>query len=220
MKAAFLIASLYFTSFAIAQDDWTYMNRDEKINRYHLSAKGKLHLDGKEIEAFSLQETANRIGISRPSPDGKYVVVLSFGDEGDSQTTLLNVESRTPTNLSLQGTPMVWQSWSPDSSHLLLLTYADSNSSLYSVPMNSFQARKVPIEIHKEGEMTELDTTTVTWTAPDTFEIEATIHCDPVRPDCDSRTQEKVLRTYKLNVNAASLQVVPEEVTQPQIGIQ
>src|SRR5687768_2777947 len=123
MKSALLMAVFVFSSFTFGDEDWTYVNRDEKVNRFHMNAKGKLHYDGQAIEGFSLQQTANRIGISPASPDGKQAVILSFGDE-DSQCALLQFQKRESRVISLQGTPMVWHSWSPDSSYLLLSTYS------------------------------------------------------------------------------------------------
>lgn len=214
MKRAILFAFLLFSTFTFADEDWIYVNRDEKVNRFHI-AKGKLQLDGQVVEGFVLQQTAGRIGVSPASPDGKYAVILSFGDE-DSQTSLLQYEKRGATLITLQGTPMVWQSWSPDSSYLLMSTYSDAENALYAVPLSSTQAKKVPVQLHKAGEKLEFDTTTVNWTAPDTFEVEANIHCAPGSAGCDSRAEEKVLRSYKLTVNAGTLQVTPQEQALPE----
>jgi hypothetical protein len=215
MKSLLLVTLLLFSSFAPAEEDWVYLNRDEKVNRFHIDAKGKLHLDGQIVGGFELQKTADRIGISPVSPDGKYSVILSFGDQ-DSQTLLLQYEKRTATLVPLQGTPMVWQSWSPDGAYLLLASYSESQSTLYSIPLATLQPKQVPVQLHKQGEKTELAPTTVNWTAPDTFEMEATIHCAPGVGGCDSRMEEKVLRAYKVIVNAVSLQVASEEQPLPE----
>jgi uncharacterized protein with WD repeat len=210
MKPGSVAILLLFSFFAIAQEDWTHIGRDEKVNRFHVNSKGKLHVDGQAIEGFSLQQTANRIAISPSSPDGKYAVLFSFGDE-DSQCALLQFQKRAASLMSLAGTPMVWHSWSPEGPYLLVATYSDTESSLYSIPLTSFQPKKVQFSLHKEGEKTELDTTTVAWTGPDTFQMEASVHCNPARPECTSKLEEKALRNYKLTVNAASLQVSAEE---------
>jgi hypothetical protein len=214
MRTLLIAAFLLVVSFAHGED-WTYVNRDEKVNRFHMNAKGKLHYDGKVIENFVLQDTADRIGVSPASPDGKHVVIVSFGDEG-SQLSLLKIEKRATTILPMQGTPMVWQSWSPDSSYLVLSTYSDAESGLYVVPLSSAQPGKVPVQLHKSGEKMEFDTTTVTWTGPDRFQIEASVHCASGSPGCDSRAEEKPIRIYKLSVNAATLEVTPEEQPLPQ----
>ncbi len=210
MKSVFLVMLLVFSTFAFGEEDWMYLNRNEKVNRFQMSGNGKLQMDGQPVEGFVLQQTADRIGISPPSPDGKYAVVLSFGDN-DSQCSLLEYQNRSAKIIALQGTPIVWQSWSVDGSYLLLSTYSDTENALYSIPLASLEAKKIPVHLHKDGERIEFDTTTVLWTAPDTFQLEATIHCAPGKEGCDSHTEEKVLRSYKLTVNAGSLQVTPEE---------
>ena len=215
MKSLPLVALLLFASFAVAEEDWVYLNRDEKVNRFHIDAKGKLQLDGQVVTGFDLQKTADRIGISPVSPDGKYSVVLSFGDQ-DSQTSLLQYQKRAAVIIPLQGTPTVWQSWSPDGAYLLLASYSGSQNALYSVPLATLQPKQVSVQLQKQGENTEFVTTTVNWTAPDTFEMEATIHCAPGVAGCDSRAEEKVLRAYKLTVNAGTLQVTPEELPLPE----
>jgi uncharacterized protein with WD repeat len=215
MKPLLLVALLLFSSFAVAEEDWFYLNRDEKVNRFHIDAKGKLHLDGQIVTGFELQKTADRIGISPVSPNGKYAVIISFGDQ-DSQTLLLQYEKRATSVIPLQGTPMVWNSWSPDNSYLLLASYSDTQNMLYSIPLATLQPKQVPVQLQKQGEKTELVTTTVSWTAPDTFEMEATIHCAPGVEGCDSRTEENVLRAYKLTVNTGTLQVTPEELPLPE----
>ena len=215
MKSLLLLALVLFSTFAIAEEDWIYLNRDEKVNRFHIDAKGNLHLDGQIVAGFELQKTADRIAISPVSPDGKYSVVMSFGDQ-DSQTSLLQYDKRTAMLIALQGTPTVWQSWSPDGSYLLLASYTESQNSLYSIPLATIQPKQVPVQLQKQGERTELVTTTVNWTAPDTFEMEATIHCAAGVEGCDSRAEERVLRAYKLIVNAGSLQVASEEQPLPE----
>jgi uncharacterized protein with WD repeat len=218
MKSLLLMILVLFSSFAGAEEDWVYLNRDEKVNRLHIDAKGKLYLDGKIVTGFELQKTADRIGISPLSPNGKYAVIISFGDQ-DSQTLLLQYEKHTASIIALQGSPMVWNSWSPDGSYLLLSSYTDTQNILYSIPLASLQPKQVPVQLQNQGEKTELVTTTVNWTAPDTFEMEATIHCAAGTEGCDSRTEENVLRAYKLTVNSGTLQVTPEElpVSQPEM---
>ena len=209
MKLAFILAFLIFSTFAFAQEDWTYVNRDEKVNRFHINSKGKFHLDGQEVSGFSLQQTGDKIAISPSSPGAKYAVLFAFGDQ-DSQCAILQYEKRAASVIHMEGTPMVWHSWSPEGPYVLLSTYSDAGSSLYSVSLSTFQPRKVAVNLHKEGEKTEIDTTTATWTAPDTFEMEASVHCSPAKAECTSQLEEKPLRVYKLTVNAESLQVSAE----------
>jgi hypothetical protein len=215
MKYLPLVALLLFSSFAVADEDWVYLNRDEKVNRMHVDPKGKLYLEGQIVTGFELQKTADRIGISPISPNGKYAVLISFGDQ-DSQTLLLQYDKRSASVIPLQGTPMVWHSWSPDGSYLLLASYSDTQNMLYSIPLATLQPKQVPIQLQQQGEKTELVTTTVNWTAPDTFEMEATIHCASGTEGCDSQTEENVLRAYKLTVNTGTLQVTPEELPVPE----
>ncbi len=215
MRILALLLFVLFSGGAFAQEEWTYLNRDQKIGRYHINAKGELRLDGQLVQGFELQKTADRIGISPASPDGKYAVVISFGDQG-SQTSLLQLDNRTAKIVVLQGTPVVWHSWSPDGTYLLLSTYSETENALHSIAVATLQPKKAPIQLHKQGEKTEFVTTTVAWTAPDTFEMEATVHCAPGAQGCDSRAEEKVLRMYKLTVNAGSLQVTPEELPLPE----
>jgi len=210
MKPALVLALLVFPLFAIAQEDWTYINRDEKVNRFQVNSKGKFHVDGQEVTGFSLQQTGDKIAISPSSPGGKYAVLFAFGDQ-DSQCALLQYEKRAASPMNMEGTPMVWNSWSPEGPYLLLATYSDAGSSLYSISLSTFQPKKVVVSLHKEGEKTEIDTTTATWTAPDTFQMEATVHCNPAKPECTSQLEAKPLRIYKLTINAESLQVNTEE---------
>ena len=214
MKPAFVLALFLFSSFVVAQEDWIYVARDEKVNRFHVNAKGKLHIDGQIIESFALQQTADKIAISPSSPGGKYAVLLSFGDK-DSQSALLQYEKRGINPMTLEGTPMVWNSWSPEGAYLLLTTYSDAGSSLYSIPLSTLQPKKVAVNLHKEGERTEIDNTTVTWSGPDTFQVEATVYCNPAKPECTSELEEKPIRIYKLTVNAQSQQVSAEEQALP-----
>jgi uncharacterized protein with WD repeat len=210
MKPALVLALLVFSSFAMAQEEWTYINRDEKVSRFHVNSKGKFHVDGQIVEGFSLQQTGDKIAISPSSPGGKYAILFAFGDQ-DSQCALLQYEKRAASLMQMEGTPMVWNSWSPEGRYVLLATYSDAESSLYSISLSTFQPKKVVVNLHKEGEKTEIDTTTATWTAPDTFEMEASVHCSPAKPECTSRLEEKPLRVYKLTANAESLQVKAEE---------
>jgi hypothetical protein len=210
MKPGLLLALLVFLSFAMAQEDWTYINRDEKVNRFHVNSKGKFHVDGQEVSGFSLQQTGDKIAISPSSPGGKYAILFAFGDQ-DSQCALLQYEKRAASLINMQGTPMVWNSWSPEGRYALLSTYSDAGSSLYSISLSTFQPKKVVVSLHKEGEKTEIDTTTATWTGPDTFQMEASVHCNPAKPECTSGLEEKPLRVYKLTINAGSLQVSAEE---------
>lgn len=214
MKPPFVLALLLLSSFVIAQEDWTYINRDEKVNRFHVNSKGKFHVDGQEVSGFSLQQTGDKIAISPSSPGGKYAILFAFGDQ-DSQCALLQYEKRAATVMNMQGTPMVWNSWSPEGRYVLLSTYSDAGSALYSISLSNFQPRKVAVNLHKEGEKTEIDTTTATWTAPDAFQMEASVHCSPAKPECTSRLEEKALRVFKLTVNAESLQVTAEEQPLP-----
>ncbi|MCI0413393.1 hypothetical protein L0222_11425 [bacterium] len=214
MKSALVTALLLFSSVAMAQEDWTYINRDEKVNRFQVTSKGKFHLDGQEVSGFSLQQTGDKIAISPSSPGGKYAVLFAFGDE-DSQCAILQYEKRAANVMHLEGTPMVWNSWSPEGAYLLLTTYSDAGSSLYSISLSTFQPKKVSVNLHKAGERTEIDTTTATWTSPDTFVMEASVYCDPAKPECTSQLEEKAIRIYKLTVNAESLQVTPEEQALP-----
>jgi hypothetical protein len=210
MKTFFFLFALLFPIFALCDEDWIYVNRDEKVNHFQLNSKGKLHYNDQMIENFSVQQKANRLAISPFSPDGKFAVVFSFGDQ-DSQCALLQMEKHSATTLSLAGTPVVWNSWSAAGPYLLLSTYTDLDNSLYSVSLATNQARKIPIQLQKSGEKEELDTTTVNWTSPSTFEITAFIHC----ASCDSKQEEKVIRSYKLTVNAESLEVKSEEQPLP-----
>jgi uncharacterized protein with WD repeat len=210
MKRPWILALLFFSSFAFPQEDWTYVNRDEKVSRFHINSKGKFHLDGQEVSGFSLQQTGDKIAISPSSPGGKYAVLFAFGDQ-DSQCAILQYEKRAANVIHMEGTPMVWNSWSPEGPYVLLSTYTEAGSSLYSVSLSTFQPRKVAVNLHKGGEKTEIDTTTASWTAPNTFQMEASVHCSPAKPECTSQLKEKPLRTYKLNVNAESLQVSTEE---------
>lgn len=214
MKVVIVAALLLCTSI-VSAEDWTYLKRDEKVNRFQINAKGKLLFDGQVVESFVLQQTADRIGLSPTSPDGKYLLILSFGDQ-DSQLSLFNTQARSSKVLPLQGTPMVWNSWSPESSYLVLSTYSESDNSLYVIPLNSQNAAKIPVQVHKQGEKLELDTTTVMWTAPDTFSMEAFVYCASGSEGCDSQAEEKPRRMYKLTVNAGTLQVTPEEQPVPQ----
>jgi uncharacterized protein with WD repeat len=214
MKIAIMAALLLIAAHSFAED-WSYLKRDEKVNHFQINAKGKLQYDGQIIESFVLQQTADRIGISPASPDGKYLLLLSFGDQ-DSQLSLFNIQRRTTKVVPLQGTPIVWNSWSPDSSYLLLSTYSDAENALYVLTLNSDRTSKVPVQLHKAGEKLELDTTTVMWTAPDTFHMEAFIYCASGSEGCDSQSEEKPVRMYRLTVNAGSLQVTPEEQPLPQ----
>src|SRR4026209_1019295 len=104
MEKIFLFLLLLLPGFVFCDEDWVYMNRDEKVKRFQLNTKGKLHYNDQMIENFSLQQKANRLAISPFSPDGKYAVVFSFGDQ-ESQCSLLQMEKRSSSNLSLEGTP-------------------------------------------------------------------------------------------------------------------
>ena len=210
MKTFFLLLFLLSPLFAFCDEGWIYVNRDEKVNHFQLNNKGKLHYNDQMIDGFSMQQKASRLAISPFSPDGKFAVVFSFGDQ-ESQCALLQMEKHSAANLSLGGTPVVWNSWSAAGPYLLLSSYTDQDNSLYSVSLGTVQARKIPIQLQKNGEKEELDTTTVNWTSPNTFEISAFIHC----ASCDSRQEEKVIRSYKLTVNAESLEVKSEEQPLP-----
>lgn len=210
MKIFLFVLIFLFPLFAFCDEDWIYLNRDEKVNHFQLNSKGKLHFNDQMIENFSVQQKANRLAISPFSPDGKFAVVFSFGDQ-DSQCALLQMEKRSALTIPLDGTPVVWNSWSASGPYLLLSTYTDQDNSLYSVGLGSLHAKKIPIQLQKAGEKTELDTTTVAWTSPSTFEISAFIHCS----SCDSKQEEKVIRSYKLMINAESLEVKTEEQAPP-----
>jgi|GEM_PF-5133845 len=205
MKIILSLLVLFFASTAFCDEDWTYLNRDEKVNKFQLSSKGKLQYDGQAVDNFSLQPKANRLAISPFSPDGKFAVVFSFGDQ-DSQCSIVQIDKRTASTVALEGTPVVWYSWS-SGSYLLLSTYTDQDNALYAIGLADLQVRKIPIQLQKSGERTEFDTTTVTWNSPDTFEMEASIHC----ASCDSREEERIIRNYKLTVNAQTLEVKAEE---------
>jgi hypothetical protein len=206
MKTFFVLFLFLFPLLAFCDEDWIYLNRDEKVNHFQLNNKGKLHYNDQMIDNFSVQQKANRLAISPFSPDGKYAVVFSFGDQ-DSQCALLQMDKHSAATLALSGTPVVWNSWSSAGPYLLLSTYTDQDNSLYSVSVGTMQARKIPIQLQKSGEKTELDTTTVNWISPNTFEISAFIHC----ASCDAKQEDKVIRSYKLTVNAESLEVKSEE---------
>ena len=206
MKKFLVLLILLFPFLAFCDQEWIYVNRDEKVNHFQLNNKGKLHYNDEMIDNFSMQQKASRLAISPFSPDGKFAVVFSFGDQ-DSQCALLQMEKHSAATLPLSGTPVVWNSWAAAGPYLLLSTYTDQDNLLYSVSLGTVQARKIPIQLQKNGEKEELDTTTVNWTSPNTFEISAFIHC----ASCDSKQEEKVIRSYKLTVNAESLEVKSEE---------
>ena len=205
MKTTLLIFLFCFASLAFCDQDWVYMTRDEKVGQFQLSTKGKLQYGGATFDNFALDAKANKLAISPFSPDGKYSVLFSFGQI--PQCAILQIDRHSASAISMDGTPVVWYSWSTEGQYLLLSSYTDQENNLYSVALGSLQARKIPITLQKSGETTELDTTTVTWASPNTFVMEAFIHC----ASCDSREQEKVIRSYKLNVNAETLEVKPEE---------
>jgi uncharacterized protein with WD repeat len=206
MKIPLAILVILFSSIVFCDSEWIYLNRDERVNRFFVNTKGKLHYDQQEVNNFSLQKTSNRMAISPLSPDSKYAVVFSFGDE-DSQCAFLQLDKRTANTIHLDGTPMVWNSWSPSGGYFLLVTYTDKETSLYSTSISTLQPKKIPIRLNKEGEKTELNTDSVTWSSPETFELDATIHC----ASCSGKEEEKVLRSYRLKVNAQTLDVQSEE---------
>ena len=205
MKTILVIFLLSFAAVAFCDQDWVYMIRDQKVGEFQLSTKGKLQYNGATFENFALDGKATKLAISPFSPDGKYAVLFSFGET--PQCAILQIDKHSASGITMDGTPVVWYSWSTQGQYLLLSSYTDQDNNLYSVTLGSLQARKIPITLQKSGEKTELDTTTVTWIAPDTFEMEAFIHC----ASCDSREEDKVIRSYKLNVNVATMVVKTEE---------
>ena len=210
-----LLFAVLYAAVLPAEEEWTYLGRDEKVKNFHLNAKGKLSYNGQEFEAFALQQGADRIAISPPSTDGKHFVVFSFGDE-NSQCSLLQLEKHTAVTIPLDLTAMVWNSWAPEGPWFVLGGYSEEETALYSVSITTQQARKISISLHKEGEKTELVTTTLVWTSPGTFELEAAIHCSTKLPQCTSREEERIIRSYKVMVNAESLEVQTQEQSPPQ----
>jgi len=202
ISVAFLLT---FAALAYCGQDWIYINRDEKVDQFQLSSKGKLQYNGSGIDNFSLDGKANRLAISPFSPDGKAAVVFSFGDT--SQCVVLQIDKHNAATISLDGTPVVWNSWSNSGAFLVLSSYTDEENNLYSVDLANIQVKKIPIALQKSGEKTELDTTTVRWNSPNSFEMEAFIHC----ASCDSKEEEKIIRSYKLQVNAETAEVKTEE---------
>ena len=210
MKTILVMLFLSFATLAFCDADWVYINRDEKIGQFQLSSKGKLQYNGATFDNFALDSKANRLAISPFSPDGKYAVVFSFGDV--PQCAILEIDKHTASVITLDGTPVVWNSWSAQGPYLLLSSYTDTENDLYSIGLSTLAAKKIPISLQKSDEKTELDTTTVTWNSPNSFGMEAFIHCG----SCDSKEEDKVIRSYKLSINAETGEVKAEEQAVPQ----
>jgi hypothetical protein len=206
MKSILILFFLAFATLAFCDQDWIYIRRDEKIGQFQLNSKGKLQYNGQTIDSFSLEPKADRLAISPFSPDGKFAVAFSFGDL--SQCAVLDFEKHNAETISLDGTPVVWNSWSNTGPYLLLSSYTDTDNNLYAIDLSNLKVKKIPVSVQKDGEKTEFVTTTVDWNAPNSFEIEALIHC----ASCDSREEEKVIRSYKLHINAETSEVQAEEL--------
>lgn len=70
-------------------------------------------------------------------------------------------------------------------------------------------AHRVPVSLAKENEEQVFDLDSVKWETPEQFQMRVAINCNPyTTPDtCTDDTRKKVLRTYRLVINARSLEV-------------
>lgn len=199
-------ASILVFSGVRAEEEWTFVGRETKVQQFSLSQKGKLSFEKNELKGFELDQAADRVAISPISPDGKFAVAFAFGDQ--ETCYMLDLTGSTAQTVAIDPSPLVWSNWAPEGNWLLLGSFNDQGMTLYSITPGPLQVRKIKVGIARENEVEEFNTGSVNWVSPNVFEVEASTHCSPNAPGCDDERQEQIIRELKLKIDAATLETL------------
>lgn len=190
---------------------WTELNVKEKQGAYQFTPNRMLIYKKHNIEGFAVENHIEKITISPTSPNSKYAICIYYDDQ-HSGCYLLNLEKYTATKLQL-GPPIVWTSWSPKSTHVLLATYYEADMALYAIDLETMTVAIVPVDLANKLQEQRFDLDSVIWTAPQMFKIKVTINCNPYTDEnsCDGDKRQNIIAAYQFSFNVITFEGSAEE---------
>jgi hypothetical protein len=179
---------------------------------FALRIDGVVLFDGKRLAEFRFFDPgAAELLVSPPSPQKKYqFCFLLDRDKGAKGGILIDIKNKT--KLLDVNASMRWVSWSPQEKYVLVGSYYEADISLSRIDIQNLETEGIPIKLAKEGEEQSFDLDNLRWISPQMFTLRVTINCNPYTdPNCTDKDRKKVLRSYEVQVNAATLAVTYKE---------
>jgi len=154
---------------------------------------------------LSNAEGSGGFNISPSSQDNKYASI-NMGDDG---LFICDLEKLTSFKLDIYS-PYNWLSWGPNNNFVLFHHSYEADGTLFAYNLESNQLIELNFdsEFNIEAEQIIFDLESVWWVSNSSFEIPATINCNPYNSDtgCDGLNHDQVLKsniyTYDIIANS------------------
>lgn len=209
MKKLFLslmmIASYSFCNQVFAQDEMQSitLSLGESRGSFFFNKDRTLSFKGKVIQRMVFDKSVEQICISKHYVNKRFIICLT-NDDLQSKGYLIDCFDLIGKLIKMDGPPMIWSSFSPDSSIVLMASYYESDMMLYSIQLTSFIVQKISIPINvkktKDGfplEDISYNLDEIKWIGNSTIELTADIKCNPYNDDnCDDQKRLIALRSY------------------------
>jgi len=202
------VSKLFYNQNSCTNTDWTIIDKGNSINDFTFDKNFNLFYKESIIKGVEISKVTNSIYISPISADNKSVICFTYGEfiseYNKPRFFLCNLETLTSNTISLKTAPLLWLSWSPNLTNVLVGGYYEADMTLYNITINPFslQELKFDADLIKDDDNSPLeeisyDCNNVKWISENNVNIIANINCNPyIADDCGNDERKILLRSY------------------------